>query len=292
MKKKSFLSLLAIVMVVIVSISFVSCGGSDDDENSGNQGNGNEPLTESQKFVGFWDVKDDEKWVFFPNGKCTYIELNGYDVYRTNGSWSYDEKTQTLVTTIESNHFLINYVSDYAWDGIRLNYSSTISCTRDNIGYARESLINKNWKGTNGNIRFSSDSRYSGCRYNGKDNNMVWCLENWNSDNGFPEVKDPSVFYEDGEYYGMDRTYWEVEVERCINASKVSFESNNSMTIDADIDDDYFYRAGWWGYKIHLKKINIFKGTIRVDNMNSSDAKLSIDGKMNGSSFKREYSLN
>ena len=104
MRKKCLLSLLTIIMAVIVSISFVSCDHHNNvTGNNGDEGKENKPLTESQKFVGYWDGEDtDNKWVFYPDGKCCRIEVygTGYNVYRKSGSWSYDETTKTLITPI------------------------------------------------------------------------------------------------------------------------------------------------------------------------------------------------
>lgn len=193
---------------------------------------------------------------------------------------------------MESNQFLINYISDDAWAGLSLKHGGSISQTRDNIGYARELINGKTWKGTNGTISITATSQYSGSNYNGKLNNIVWCLEGWESDSGFPECKDPASFYKEGEYQGIARTWYRVKVERCINVSSASFESSSSMLLQATIDDDYFYCDGGYGYKIHLSRENIFKGEMRLDDIYSSSAKLIIDGMMNDNSFKREYSLN
>lgn len=243
MRKKCLLSLLTIIMAVIVSISFVSCDHHNNvTGNNGDEGKENKPLTESQKFVGYWDGEDtDNKWVFYPDGKCCRIEVygTGYNVYRKSGSWSYDETTKTLITTVESNQFLINYISDDAWAGLSLKHGGSISRTRDNIGYARELINGKTWKGTNGTISITATSQYSGSNYNGKLNNIVWCLEGWESDSGFPECKDPASFYKEGEYQGIARTWYRVKVERCINVSSASFESSSSMLLQATIDDDY-----------------------------------------------------
>jgi hypothetical protein len=276
------------MMVIFVSIGFVSCVKKPDEIQE------DKPLTESQKFVGYWDGKDyDEKWVFYPDGRCCYIEVYGmgYDVKRTNGTWSYNETTKILSTTVQSYQFLMTSISDNAWTGVVIGSGSSISRTRDNVGYARELIIDKRWKGTNGSISVSASSQYSGSTYNGKTYNIVWRLDGWSNDKGFPEFKDPSVFYKDGEVY-KSRTYYAVEVERCIKVRSASFESSSSMLLQASIDDDYFYRDGGYGYKSHLREETLFSGKILFEDIYSSNAKLTIDGTMNGSPFKREYSLN
>lgn len=71
MRKKCLLSLLTIIMAVIVSISFVSCDHHNNvTGNNGDEGKENKPLTESQKFVGYWDGEDtDNKWGVLPRWK-------------------------------------------------------------------------------------------------------------------------------------------------------------------------------------------------------------------------------
>lgn len=286
------------MMVAIVSVSLVSCGGDDDDNEAngnGTNGNGTEK-SEAQKFVGCWVAdNEDNKWMFFPDNSCTFINTDGtgWEVWRYSGRWSYDEKSKMLTasTSEERISCLINYSSDYTWTGIDMGGNSTVAFSRDDMGTVREYLNGKIWKGANGSIKVTSNSLYTGTNYNGKWHNIVWCLNGWESDSAFPECKSPSAYYKDGEYRASG-VYWEVEVERCINVSDAKFDSSTSVTLDVTIDDDYFYCNGYYGYKNFLRRDNIFKGKIFIDNMYSSKAKLEIMGTIGSGRLEREYTLN
>lgn len=277
-------------------MGFVGCGSdSDSDTGGGNGPDGKK--SEVQKFVGCWvAANEDHKWMFFPDNSCVFIDTDGtgWEVWRYSGRWSYDEESKMLTasTSEERMSCLVNYSSDYTWTGIDMGGSSTVAFTRDDIGTVREYLNGKTWKGTNGSIKITSNSLYTGSNYNGKWHNIVWCLNGWENDAAFPECVSPSTYYQYGEYRGAGGYTCDVEVERCINVSDAKFNSSTSATLDVTIDDDYFYCLGVYGYKFFLMRNDIFKGKMYVDNMYSSNAKIEIIGTIGKDRFEREYTLN
>ena len=271
--------------MLLLPIFFTMGACSSDDSEDNNEGN--DPLShlseDAKKLVGCWD----EGWVFYPDGTCCFIDHNGYEISREYGEWTYDDKTKLLTTTVGSKQYSVSLLSQNSWAGINLGSGSTVSWHRYDIGYAGELISRKQWSG-NSNIRISPNTHYtSGTGVYMHE--LIWGLNGWEKDTAFPKIKDPSEFYEDGEYRSYGGTYYTVQVERCIEVSKASFVTNTSMLLEATIGDDYFWTDEWYGYKTNLSRQTFFTGTILLENMYSDDAKLTIDGNMNGQSFKREY---
>lgn len=109
-----------LMLIATFSLTFVSCGGEDDDEPVDVK----LQLTESsKKFVNYWsDYKDyynGTEIAFFSDGKCwVFHEKDNREVC----NWTYDDKTKILATTsVNDFQWNITLSTDESWAGIALN---------------------------------------------------------------------------------------------------------------------------------------------------------------------------
>ncbi len=278
MKRFYFFALLALC----ISLFACSKDDSEDSKASGIEDKG--PLShlseEARKFVGCWD----EGWIFYPDGTCCRIDYDGYVVNRKTGEWKYDDVTKLLATTIENYQYTITLVTDNAWSGVSLGGNGAVSYHKYDAGYACELLSKKQWKGKS-NIHIAGNTYYSGQGLTFSQ--ICWSLSGW--DDEFPKIIEPSVYYEGGYYEGY-RSSYRVEVERCINVTDVTFNSNTSLTMKVTIRDEYYWTDGGYGYKTNLSSNQIFYGILHFDDIYSKNSKLTIEGTIDGAKpIKREY---
>ena len=110
MKKKYLFSLMAMLMMAMASVSFVSCGSDDDDEDMGG-------LDEaSRMIVGVWQKPSSNvpQWTFQASGECAYLYMDYHNnLIQKTGEWNYNPVTSVLSTTVSgsSSYLVTNLTS-------------------------------------------------------------------------------------------------------------------------------------------------------------------------------------
>ena len=146
--------------MMLVCTSFVSCGGSDDDEDSGKKSEVSNP-----QYVGAWATdlsSNSTAFIFYTDGKCKKIRYYTsygpqYNAEVKYGYWSYDDKTSILATTADNDQWTITLSNNTSWAGINISNGKTQSFNK--TMYPELFLKGLAWSDGKGNtIDFSNGS--------------------------------------------------------------------------------------------------------------------------------------
>lgn len=115
------------ISIIAVSLNFLT-SSCDDDNHNPESPDANKPADSSKVFIGSWKQTSEKRnrFLFFEDGKAkeiyrysisTKINTNWYLSEARFGSWTYNDKTEYLATTIGGWQFAITLSNDTEWAG-------------------------------------------------------------------------------------------------------------------------------------------------------------------------------
>ncbi len=174
--KMKNLKLLSLI-IALCSVSLISCGGDDNNDEPIPENTTTEETSESnlpdeaKAFVGYWVGSSNGTYCFFDDGTAfTHYENNSYD-YKKFGYWTYDIDTKILATTFTQPYkgnaiqWSITLSNENVWTGISVS-GTPVTYNKNVSGYFYYMLSSSSWTATDGST-ISFDSYYNYGYYSG-----------------------------------------------------------------------------------------------------------------------------